>query len=66
MKSQNKIAMGSALAVIGASGMALSIILEWTSMARPWGFLLGFAVGICAGAGVALAIAGLLECRKAN
>ncbi len=46
--------------------MALSAILGWTSLVRPWGFLLGFVLGVAAGAGAALAIAGLLESRRSE
>lgn len=64
MDPRKKLGVGSALAAMGGAGLALSAILGWTSLVRPWGFLLGFVVGVAAGAGVPLAITGLLEHRS--
>ena len=64
MNTQQKISFGSALASIAGAGIALSAIFGWTSLVRPWGFLVGFVLGVAAGAGVVLAIAGLLEHRR--
>ena len=64
MKPQAKIALGGALAALAGAGIALSSILGWMSLSRPWGFFLGFILGISAGIGVALVIFGLLECRR--
>jgi hypothetical protein len=61
MASQKKLGLGAALAAFAGAGIVLSMILDWTSLARPWGFILGFVFGVAAGTGVALAIAGLLE-----
>ena len=61
-----KISFGSALASIAGTGIALSAVLGWTSLQRPWGFLLGLLLGVAAGVGVALAIAGLFENRRSN
>lgn len=61
MTAQKKLALGSVLAVMGGAGMVLAIMFGWTSLARPWGFLLGLATGICAGLGCALAISGMLQ-----
>ena len=66
MNTRQKISLGSALASIAGTGIALSAILGWTLIARPWGFLLGLLFGIAAGAGVALALAGLKENRRSN
>jgi hypothetical protein len=64
MKTRQKIALGSVLASMGAAGIALSSLLGWASLDRPWGFLLGFLLGMAAGAGTVLVIAGLLEIRR--
>jgi hypothetical protein len=66
MDARQKTSLGSALATVGGAGIALSAILGWTSLVRPWGFLLGFVLGVAAGAGAALAIAGLLEYRRSQ
>jgi hypothetical protein len=66
MDARQRISLGSALAAIAGAGIALSAILGSTSLVRPWGFLLGFVLGVAAGAGVALAIAGLLERRRSK
>jgi len=66
MNTQQKISLGSALASMAGTGIALSAIFGWTSLDRPWGFLVGFVLGVAAGAGVVLAIAGLLEHRRAK
>ena len=66
MNTRQKISFGSALASIAGTGIALSAVLGWTSLQRPWGFLLGLLLGIAAGVGVALAIAGLFENRRSK
>lgn len=66
MNTRQKISLGSALASIAGAGIALFAILGWTSIARPWGFLLGLLFGIAAGAGVALALSGLKENRRSQ
>ena len=66
MKAQKKTALGSALAAVSGAGIALSAIFGWTSLPRPWGFLLGFIMGILTGIGTALAIHGLIESRKSE
>ena len=64
MKAQRRIALGSALAGIAGVGMALWAILGSATTPRPWGFLLGFAVGVLAGLGVTLVVSGLIERRR--
>ena len=66
MSTQTKIALGSVLASFGALGIVLSLLLEWTAAPRPWGFLLGFVVGVAAGLGATLVITGLVERRRGN
>ncbi len=66
MNPQQKISLGAALASLAGTGIALSSIFGWISLVRPWGFLIGFVFGIAAGAGVVLAIAGLLEHRRSK
>jgi len=62
--SQAKMALGSALASSGALLMVLALLLGWTSLPGPWDFLLGFATGLAAGLGTALALKGLIERRR--
>ncbi len=66
MSTQTKIALGSVLATFGALGMVLSLLLEWSAAPRPWGFLLGFVVGVLAGLGATLSVSGLIERRRGN
>ena len=66
MNARKKISLGAALASIAGTGITLSAILGWVSLSRPWGFLLGLLLGVAAGVGVALAIAGLFENRRSN
>jgi len=66
MNTRQKISLGSVLATMAGTGIALSAIFDWTSLTRPWGFLLGFVLGVAAGTGVVLAIAGLLEHRRSQ
>jgi glucose uptake protein GlcU len=63
ISSHNKIALGSALATIGALLMVLAPLLGWYSFPSPWAFLLGFVTGLLAGVGSAMAIKGLAERR---
>ncbi|MBN1552133.1 hypothetical protein JW979_11710 [bacterium] len=64
MTSQSKLALGSVLAVMGALGMVLSLVLGWSEAPRPWSFIVGFFVGLFMGLGVTLSIAGLIERRS--
>ena len=66
MNTRQKISLGSVLASLAGTGIALSTILGWSSLVRPWGFLVGFVLGVAAGAGVVLAVAGLLEHRRSK
>ena len=66
MSTQTKIALGSVLATVGALGMVLSLLLGWSAAPRPWGFLLGFVVGVLAGLGATLSVSGLIERRRGN
>ncbi|MDD4904451.1 MAG: hypothetical protein PHV11_09705 [Candidatus Bipolaricaulis sp.] len=64
METRKKIAWGSFLATLGALGMVLSPLLGWSATPRPWGFLLGFALGVSAGLGTALSLAGMIEHKR--
>jgi predicted ABC-type sugar transport system permease subunit len=66
ISTQTKIALGSVLATVGALGMVLSLLLGWSAAPRPWGFLLGFVVGVLAGLGATLSVSGLIERRRGN
>lgn len=66
MDARQRTSLGSALSAMAGAGIVLTAIFGWTSLVRPWGFLLGFVLGVAAGAGVALAIAGLLELRRSK
>ncbi len=46
MSNKTRLAAGAALAVIGGLGIVLSTLLGWTSLARPWSFLIGFGFGL--------------------
>lgn len=61
--SQAKMALGSALASIGAFLTVLALLLGWTSFPGPWDLLLGFVTGLVAGIGTALVMKGLIERR---
>jgi hypothetical protein len=64
--ARTRMAAGSALASVSAAGIVLTAILGWSGAPRPWGFLLGFVLGLCAGLGVTLAVAGMIEYRRAG
>lgn len=64
ISTQTKIGVGSALSTLGALAIVLSLLLEWTAAPSPWGYLLGFLVGVLTGLGATLAIAGLIERRR--
>ena len=63
MNTQEKLATGSLLAVVGGIGITLGVLGTWSGLGRPWTFLIGFAFGLCTGLGGALSIKGLLETR---
>lgn len=56
-----KLALGAALAAIGGTSILLSLTLGWTELPGPWSFILGFCGGLSGGAGVALAVCGLVR-----
>ena len=64
MKNRTQLALGAVLATAGGLGIALSLILDWTNLARPWLVLVGFGFGLAARVGTALAIFGLLARRR--
>jgi hypothetical protein len=64
MNAQQKTAIGSVLTLIGATGITFSLIFGLTSLTSPWDFPLGFMLGLSAGVGVVLVIAGFLERRN--
>ena len=64
MKSETKISTGALLAAIGSVGIILGSLLGVPDLARPWGFLAGFALGLIAGLGATLSISGLYERRR--
>ena len=66
IKTQTKLSLGAAMATLAALAIVLSLILGWTGAPSPWGFLLGFLVGVFAGLGPTLVIAGLIERRSGN
>ncbi len=64
MSTQTKMGLGAALATVGTLGIVLSFLLGWTEAVRPWGYIVGFIVGVITGLGATLSIAGLLERRR--
>lgn len=64
LSTQRKLGLGSVLGSLGALGLILSPLLGWSEAPRPWGFLLGFLVGLFCGLGGTLAMAGLIERRR--
>lgn len=66
MDPKRKMAVGSALAILSGTVIVLSALIGISSLRDPWGFVIGFLTGVCAGGGVALVIAGLVECRRAQ
>jgi predicted ABC-type sugar transport system permease subunit len=64
MSTQTKLALGAALATVGALGIALSLLLGWPEAAVPWAFLLGFVTGVVTGLGATFSIVGLIERRR--
>jgi len=63
LDTQQKLAFGSALAVIGAAGIVIGPTLGFSNLLWPWSFILGFVFGILAGIGVVLTISGLIDRR---
>ena len=59
-----KLGFGSVLVVLGGVGIVMAPLLGWTDFGKPWDFMLGFVIGVCAGLGVGLAILGLIERRS--
>jgi F0F1-type ATP synthase assembly protein I len=64
--ARTRMAAGSALAGVSGAGIVLSAILGWFGAPRPWGFVLGLVLGLCAGLGVTLAVAGMIGYRRSG
>ena len=64
ISTQTKIALGSVMGTFGGLGIVLLLLLDESAAPDPWGFLLAFVVGVLAGVGATLAIAGLIERRR--
>jgi len=65
--AKKRLAVGAMLSTLGALGVVLSILLDWTSLSQPYSFLVGLVFGLATGSGVALALHGLwLSRRKAR
>jgi hypothetical protein len=64
MIEKRRLGIGACLAVAGALGFILGPALGVSDLGRPWSFLVGFAVGIMAGLGTALSVAGLAGLRR--
>lgn len=64
MRSSRRMSVGACLAVLGGSGMSLAPAMGATELARPWSFFAGLLVGLCASAGAALVVCGLIERRQ--
>jgi len=64
MNTRQKIALGSFLTLGSTAAVVASLIMRWSTMPRPWGFLLGFVQGIALGMGAVLVLAGRIARRK--
>jgi hypothetical protein len=64
LSTQTKIGLGSVMGTFGALGIVLLLLLGESVEAQTWVSLLAFVVGILAGVGATLAIAGLIERRS--
>ena len=61
LSAPRKLALGAVLTTIGGVTIALSLMLGWSALPRPWGFVIGFGAGVTGGTGVPLAVCGLLQ-----
>ena len=61
MNARKKAGIGAALACLGALGFIIGPTFGLADLSRPWSFLIGFVVGVVAGLGATLAVAGLIE-----
>ena len=61
---KRRLGIGACLCVVGALGFILGPALGLTDLGRPWSFLLGFAIGVIAGLGATLSVAGLAGLRR--
>jgi len=64
LSAPQKLALGAVLTTIGGVTITLSLMLGWSALPRPWGFILGFAAGVTGGIGVPLAVCGLLHTAR--
>ena len=64
MLTSPKLAFGALLTIFGAAGMVLAPAFGVSHLPPPWSFMSGFIFGLLAGAGLALAFAGLIEKRR--
>ena len=64
--ARNKLTLGSVSSTFGVLAIVLCLLMGWSEALRPWGFLLGFSVGVITGLGATLAIKGLIELYRGN
>jgi len=64
ISTKKKLALGSFLTSTAGTGIILASIFGWSGSPRPWGFVLGFVLGILTGLGTTFIIAGLIEHRR--
>ncbi len=62
--ARTRMAAGSALATVSATGIILGAIFGWFGAPRPWGLLLGLVLGLMAGLGATLAVTGMIGFRR--
>lgn len=64
MNPDRQLGIGAMLSVFGGVGIALIPLTSIMQVNRPWSFLSGFLLGVCAGSGAALCVWGLLKRRN--
>jgi hypothetical protein len=64
LTAERRLGIGSLLSIVGAVGIVLIPLLDWTRIESPWVFWLGFLFGVSAGSGVALVVSGLIGRRS--
>jgi hypothetical protein len=64
LSTLQKLSLGAILSILGSGVIVLSLTLGWSSLPRPWGFIIGFAAGVTGGTGVPLAVCGLVQSAR--
>ena len=64
LNTRQKLGFGSLLSVVGSFGIVAGLLMGSYGLDNPWGFLVGFVLGVLGGIGATLSLSGLIDLRS--